>query len=262
MPSNHGKLNEDEIMLALNNHKVMDLPPALHYLMRELFGALEVDETVVCTQPDLPIKPDLLITYKGITKGLSVKSGTSEFVHGEPVEKFVEFLKEIGISDKTIRTILLNQFGDGTIDGTGKERIPLFELKYQLATAIKEANTELNSDPEKLVKIIDRLVFQGWNNDAPMADAIYHGDIFNGVLATRTQVMKHIRNKDWDYYDNLHVGPIFLRPHARYIGVEVKHEFSRHKIDGFWTNLLADIKYISQKYFSYTPINKRKYIEG
>lgn len=257
MPSNHGKLNEDEIMLALNNHTVMDLPPALHYMLRELFGALEANEVVTCTQPNAPIKPDLLITYKGVTKGLSIKSETSEFVHGEPVEKFVEFLRTIGISEKTIRTILLNQFGDGTIDGTGKERIPLFELKYQLATAIKEANTELNSDYEKLSKIMERLIFQGWDESAKRADAIYHGDIFNGVLASRTQIMKHIRNKDWDYYDNLHVGPIFLRPHARYIGTEIKSEFSRHKIDGFWSNMLADMKYISQKYFSYTPINKR-----
>ena len=225
MPSNHGKLNEDELMLALNKRKVRDLEPCMHYLLRELFGALEPEEMVFCSQPDLPVKPDLLITYKGETKGLSVKSGTSEYVHGEPIEKFVEFLKEIGISDKTIETLLLNQFGDGTIDGTGKERMPLYELKYQLSTAIKLANTELNSDPEKLVQIIDRLVFKGWNEDAQVADAIYHGDIFNGVVATRTQVMKHIRNKYWDYYDNLHVGPIFLRPHARYIGTEIKSEF-------------------------------------
>lgn len=258
MPSNHGKVNEDEIMLALNNHEVSDLAPALRYMMRELFGALEYNETITCVQPNAPIKPDLLITYKGETKGLSIKSGTSEYVHGEPVEKFVEYLKEVGVSDKTIKTILLNQFGDGTTDGTGKSRMQLYELKYQLSTAIKEANTELNSNQEILTKLIDRMVFTGWDENAPKADALYHGDLFNGVLVTRTQVMKHIKNKDWDYYDNLHVGPIFLRPHARYIGTEIKSEFSRHKIDGFWSNLLADVKYISQKYFSYTPLNKRK----
>ena len=261
MPSNHGKINEDEMMLALNNHRVMDLLPNLHYVMEELFGALEPEEIIKCTQPSVPIKPDLLITYKGVTKGLSIKTGTSEFVHGEPVEKYVEFLKEIGISDKTITTILLNQFGDGTTDGTGKERMELIELKYQLRVQIKQANTELNSDPEILLKIIDRMVFQGWDENAQRADALYHGDMYQGVIVTRKQVIKHIRNKYWDYYDNLHVGPIFLRPHARYIGTEIKHEFSRHKIDGFWSNLLADIKYISQKYFSYTPINKRSHIE-
>ena len=261
MPSNHGKLIEDEMMLAFNNHMVKDLIPNLRYLLQELFGALEANEVITCTQPDIPIKPDLLITYKGITKGLSIKSGTSEFVHGEPIEKFIEFLKELGITDKTIRTLLLNQFGDGTIDGTGKERMPLFELKYQLAEDIRETNTELNSNSNILTKIIDRLLFSGWNKEAVPADAIYHGDMFNGVVATKTQIMKWIENKSWDYYDNLHVGPIFLRPHARYIGTEIRNEFYRHKIDGFWTNMMADIKYISGKYFSYTPINKRKSLE-
>lgn len=261
MPSNHGKLNEDEIMLALHNHRVMDLLPALHYLMEELFGALEPEEKIECTQPDVPIKPDLLITYKGVTKGLSIKTGASEFIHGEPVEKFVEFLKEIGISEKTIQTILLNQFGDGTTDGTGKERMELIELKYQLRYQIKEANNELNSDPEILMKIINRMIFQGWDNNAIPADAIYHGTMYSGIVVTKKQVTKYICNKFWDYYDNLHIGPIFLRPHARYIGKEIKHEFSRHKIDGFWSGLFADMKYISQKYFSYTPLNKRKCME-
>lgn len=261
MPSNHGKLNEDEMMLALNNHMVKDLIPNLRYLLQELFGALEANEIVTCTQPEIPIKPDLLITYKGITKGVSVKTGTSEFVHGEPIEKFTIFLKELGISDKTIRTLLLNQFGDGSVDGTGKERMPLYELKYQLAEDIREANTELNSNSTKLIKIFDRLVFSGWNKEVTTADAIYHGDMFNGIVATKTQITKWLEDKYWDYYDNLHIGPIFLRPHARYIGVEVKNEFYRHKIDGFWTNMLADIRYISGKYFSYTPINKRKSLE-
>ena len=178
MPSNHGKLIEDELMLALNNHRVMDLIPNLHYLMRELFGALEPEELVTCAQPDKPIKPDLLITYKGETKGLSVKSGTSEYVHGEPVEKFVEYLKTQGVSDNTVKTILLNQFGDGTIDGTGKERMDLAELKYRLRIQIKEANQELNNNHDILLNILDRMLFQGWDENAIPAYAIYHGDIY------------------------------------------------------------------------------------
>lgn len=257
MPSNHGKLKEDEMMLSLNNVQVKDLLPNLHYMMEELFGALEPFEVIRCEQPDLPIKPDLLITYKGITKGLSMKNGTSEYVHGEPIETFTKFLKEQSVSSETIKTLLLNQFGDNTIDGSGKERLELSELKYQLRLDIKKANTELNSNPELLEKIIDRLLFTGWNKDVLPADAIYHGDIYEGVIVTRTQVMKYMRYKFWDYYDNLHIGPIFLRPHARYIGCEVKNEYYRHKIDGFWTNMLADMKYISRKFFSYTPLNKR-----
>ncbi len=257
MPNNHGKIVEDEMMLALNNHRIMDLIPNLHYLMEELFGALEPNETVLCTQPNVPIKPDLIITYKGVTKGLSIKSGTSEYMHGEPVERFVEYLREQEVSEETLKTILLNQFGDGTINGTGKERMELAELKYRLSTHIKKANDELNNNYELLVNLMDRMLFKGWDKNAIPAYAIYHGDLYSGTIVTRTQVMKYIRDKDWNYYDNFHIGPIFLRPHARYIGKEIKSVFSQHKIDGFWPNLLADMNYISKKYFSYTPINKR-----
>ena len=257
MPSNHGKLTEDELMLAFNNHKVSDLSPNLQYILEELFGALETNEIITCSQPEIPIKPDLIITYKGITMGLSIKTGTSEFIHGEPIEKFVEYLSNIGVSEKTITTILKYHFGDGTIDGTGEYRMDLSALKYQMQDEIREANTELNSDPDLLSRIITRMLFQGWSKDAMSADAIYHGNLYNGVIATKTQIMKHIKRKYWNYYDNLHVGPIFLRPHARYIGTEIKSEFSRHKIDGFWTNMVSDLKYISKKYFSYTPLNKR-----
>ncbi len=261
MPSNKGKLIEDEMMLALNNHFVKDLSPNLRNVMHSLFGALEANEIVTCTQPDVPIKPDLLITYKGKTKGLSLKSGASEYVHGEPIDKFVDFLRNLNISRETIETILLYQFGDGTIDGSGKERMELEQLKTSLYFRLKKANSELNRDPNLILKIIDRFLFQGWDLEAKNADAIYHGDIYFGISITKRQITKYINVKVWDYYDSLHIGPVFLRPHARYIGVEIKSEFSRHKIDGFWPNMLSDMNYISKRFFAYTPLNKRKFEE-
>ncbi len=257
MPNNHGKLKEDEMYLSLNNKKVANLSPNLRYMLEEMFGALEVDEVITCTQPEEFIKPDLLITYKGKQMGLSMKYGTSNLMHSENIETFIPFLRGLGVSEETLKTIVLYQFGDGTYDGTGKVRVPIEELKYRMMKQIKAANDELNSNEELIVKVAERLIFQGVNKDAPKAEAIYHGDVMDGVIVTRPQIIKHIKRKNWNYYDNLHIGPLFLKAHARYIGKEVVNEKYRRKIDASWPRLLEDITYISKTYFSYTPISKR-----
>ena len=117
---------------------------------------------------------------------------------------------------------------------------------------IKAANEELNANEELIAKVAERLIFQGVNKDAPKAEAIYHGDVMDGVIVTRPQIIKHIKRKNWNYYDNLHIGPLFLKAHARYIGKEVVNEKYRTKIDASWPRLLEDMTYISKTYFSYT----------
>lgn len=261
MPNNHGRLKEDEMMINLNGKKVSEITPNLFHMMEELFGALEPNEVITCTQPEDYIKPDLLITYKGITKGISMKSSTSENVHTEYVSTFIDFLESIGVSKETRDTILLYHFGDGTKDGTGSNRMSLDEVRFRYRDLIKKANTELNEDPEIITKIVDRLVFDGVNPNAAKADALYHGDIYYGIVITRKQVHKHILRKVWDKYDNLHVGPLFLRAHARYVGVEVRNEKYHQHIDAKWARLIADMEYISKRYFSYTPLNKRTFAE-
>ncbi len=257
MPNNHGRLREDEMIIQLHGKKVKDLNQNLHYLMEELFGVIEDEEYVSCEPTDDHCKPDFIITYKGQRKGVSMKSASSTSMHNEPISTFVVFLRSLHISEYTINTLLLNQYGDGTTDGTGTERMPLEVLKYKLADDIAEANDELNNDKERVVQIIDRLVFLGSDPNLPQADAIYHGDFRQGTVITRTQVLKYMGSRYFNYYDNLHIGPLFLRPHARYIGKDIKNPEYRHRIDFNWSRLINDMEYISKRFSSYVPLAKR-----
>lgn len=259
MANNHGRLIEDEMMINLQGKKISELNQNLRYFLSELFGALEANETIHCYQPDDYIKPDLIIEYKGVKKGVSIKTGATDFVHREHVSTFVEFLKGLGVTTKTINTILLFQYGDDTIDGTGKKRMPFDVIKYRYKTRIMEANKELNSNKELIYKVVERTVFDGVGSDKEKAEALYHGDIYDGKVITRYQVYKHIMKKDWDKYEHLHIGPLFIGPHARYVDTEIVNENSRNRINVRWNGLIMDIKYIATKYFSYTPLNKRKY---
>ena len=259
MANNHGRLNEDEIMINLEGKKISELNSNLRYLLSELFGALDINETVHCTQPDDYIKPDLIIEYKGVKKGLSIKSGATEFIHREYIHTFIDFLKSLGISQKTLNTILLFQYGDDTTDGTGKKRMSYEDIKYRYRTRIREANIELNKNNDFIFKVVERTMFDGVGDGKEKADAVYHGDVSDGTVVTRYQVQKHILKKDWDKYEHLHIGPLFIGPHARYVDTDIINENSRNRINVRWNGLIMDIKYISKKYFSYTPLNKRKY---
>ena len=258
MSSNNGYMREDEMIYHLDQKLVSELSPASRTMMEEMFGYLDNNETIRCVKADEYLKPDVLITYQGKTKGLSLKSGKSETLHKESVKTLIPFLRELGVSKRTLQTILLFQFGDGTLDGTGKERIPTDKLKYLLCDRIIEANTELNKDVEFILKVADRVMFDGIDDQSEKAAAIYHGVYDDGVIVTKTQFVKYIKYRTWNHYDSLHIGPLFFRPHARYINKPIKHEEYRFRIEFHWPRLVEDMYYISKRYSSYIPVNKRK----
>lgn len=259
MANNLGRLNEDELLINLNGKRIDELNYNLRALISDLFGPLDINGILKCWQPDEYIKPDLIIEYNGQKKGLSIKGGASDQVHRESITTFVDFLKNNGVSQRTINTILLFQYGDDTLDGTGKKRMPYSVIQYRYKARIREANIELNKNKDLILKVIQRAVFDGVIAESEKADAIYHGDVFEGKAVTRYQVQKYILKKDWDKYDHLHIGPLFIGPHARYVEGEIKNEKYRHQITIRWHGIILDIAYIHRNFFSYTPLNKRKY---
>ena len=248
MPTNQGKLKEREVVDHLNSKRVSELPNNLRSFMRNLYGSLDEEEIITCEWIDDSIKPDFVITYKGIKKYISMKSGRAESVHQEKIKTFILFLREHGISKETQKTILLYHYGDGTLDGSGKERYDYNRLRVILNDRIERANQELNASKDFVWETISRCVLLGILENAIPIDGIYFGDYRFGVLATTAQIKKHMERKDWDWMQNLHIGPLQIRPHARYIGKEIKHPEAREKVECYWANLASDIDYISSRY--------------
>ena len=249
-PVNQGYLREDEMIEFLNNKKVANLSSNLRSLLVSLFGVVDPEEVIKCEYGVEFTKPDFVITYKGMKKYVSMKSGNATIVHSEQVETFIPFLRSIGISEETLKTILLHQYGDGTTKGTGKKRYNNREVYKWLELRIRMANDELNQMPI-IEKVINRAIFQGVLNDVPPADAIYHGDYESGYVATKQQIMVHLEKKDWSFFENLHCGPLLIRPHARYIDMEIRNPYQRNKLVLYWPKMKEDIKYISSAYNNY-----------
>lgn len=254
-----GHLVEEELAIALNDKKVKDLSKNLKDMLRCLFGALDYEEIVSCKLTDGSIKPDIIITYKKINKGVSIKSGRAEIVHNEKIANFLNYLKEKGISDKTLETIALFHFGDGTTDGNGNYRLPYDKVYQMYKERISEANIELNKDIDFVKEVVTRLVFKGANEDNIEADAIYFGDQEEGVLATKRQILKNLQRRPFDFYENLHIGPILIRPDSRYVDKEIADKKKRLRIIAYWPHLQSEIDFVSKRY-DYWIINQNSFL--
>ena len=254
--SSNGYVIEEELCLALHHKKVKELSQHLRFILQELYGALEGEETIECYQTESFIKPDIQIIYKGIIKNISLKSGASDVLHDEYIDTFVNFLGSIGISEKTQKIILLYQYGDGTIDGTGRNRLTGEQVERKYHSLLEYAKKEINENNELIEKVVERVLFDGVDPDAWHADALYHGDVYSGTIVTKRQIIRHIRKNSWTSYRAFNIGPLLLYPHARYANRPILSEKRRNHINIKWPNLLRDMEYMSKRYYSIYPSDK------
>lgn len=248
MPTNEGLLRENEMIVALNNKTVKELGNNLRSFMKNLFGVLEDDKTIKCYKVDNSYKTDIVVEYNDCVHFVSMKSGNATIVHNEILANFIDYLRSEGISEETLETIILHHYGDGTTDGTGSRRLNSKEVHEALKERIFKANAELNYDLTLVKRAVNRLMFKGVDEDNIEADALYFGDRDYGIVVNRNQIMKHINRRSFDFYDLLHIGPLLIRPDARYIDKEVADLRKRNRMVAYWPNLQADVRYISKHY--------------
>lgn len=248
MHKNIGRLKEDEFVFAINGKRADELSHNLKHLLREIYGPFDGKEIIKCGLVEKLQKPDFYIEYKGIRKYISLKTGRAETIAEEGLKLFLEYLRSWNFSVESQKTFLLYHFGDGTMDGSGQQRLEYFDLIKWLGPRIARMNEELNESKEFVKDVVYRCLFKGTVDSNIEADYIYFGDIHYGVVCNKTQIFKHIDRRDWAFMDNPHIGPIQFRPHARYIKTNIKKEESRWKIDFWWANLSADLAYIAERY--------------
>ena len=261
MGRNDGFLKEDEMIHFLNGKKFRDLSPNLQTLIKMNFGIVEPDEIIICEYGQEHTKCDFVIVYQGKKKGVSLKTGKAEIMHVEKISTLIPFLRSIGVSEETLRTLLLYHFGDGTLDGTGKVRYSTERVLIWLEDRIKAANKELNENKEIITKFLERILFQGVDENALAANSIFLGDFEYGVCATKKQIYKYVNSRNWNYYTRPHIGPIQFRTQARYINMPITDEKKRMRVQCHWPNLGPELGYASRHFEYYTPMRHRTYEE-
>jgi hypothetical protein len=247
---NKGFYEETRMINALNNKKYKSLNNNLKCFLDETFGYgfIKKNDVMYASKVNGFYKSDISITVRNETKNVSIKSRKAEVIHEERIKSFILFLRSLGVSTETQKTILLHQYGDGTLDGTGTKRMCYEELHYVMSDRIKKANEELNSNKELVRIFVEHCLFIGVIENPVIADCVYHGTIEFGVCATREKIIKHVMRKNYNFYNNLHIGPILFRPHARYVDKVATDESRRHRVECYWPHLAEDIDYISTRY--------------
>ena len=245
---NIGTENEKQLVKALNKVQFKKLNINLQNMIEMIFGPQKPTTKIHCQLTDNFIKPDIIVECDGKQAFISVKNNRAEIVHREEIKSFILFLRQFGISIETQKTLLLYQFGDGTMDGTGSKRMNYHEVYDWLHNHIDKANEELNGKFEIIMETFVRVLFQGVDITAQSADYIYYGTVDYGIIVSRKQLEQHLKTKEWGWYDNLHIGPILLKPHARYANKAVVDDFRRRQITFYWPKMQADLNYIGKRY--------------
>ena len=239
MENNYGYDNELEIIGALNGKKLFMLNSFLRYCINFMFDNPGMFTTIKAYKYEFVAKPDIVIEVKGIKKFVSVKFATSESIHFEGVKTFVLFLRDLGISEETQKTILKFQYGDGTMTGTGSKRQSFEELMISMRDQLDEANKELNRR-EIIEKTFDRFIVDGGYGNHDSVNYVLIGTKDHGNLVSIEELKHYAIRKDTSYFKTLHIGPITLRPYMRDVGFKSKNQYKRDIIHGDYSGLSQD----------------------
>ena len=246
---NSGLKNEINIINAINNKTYGELNDNLKLMMNyfcDSFSKILRFKAKKCEKYD---KADICITYKSRKYYISLKNGTSSYLHCEYIKTFILFLRKYGISEETQKTLLYYHFGDCTLNGTGKKRYSRNEIIKILGNKISKANLELNSNKELVRDFVIKCIFEGNKDHQQAADYIYHGDENNGVMCSKKQIMNFIMRRNFDTLISPHIGPIIINPYVRYVNFKELHPERRNIVCYNWRNLENNMKnYLNKKY--------------
>ena len=244
-----GFKNENTLITELNNKKVSNLNLNLKNFIYFLFHNLNGNEKILAYPGIHGQKPDIIIEINDEIKNVSVKIGNGNSVHQENINLFINFLSSLNISEKIQFELLEFHWGDGTIDGTGTNRISSNEYKKIHSNEINFINSEFNKN-YLLKNFLNRFIFQGKSLSYDIVDVIYYGDIKNGHWASREEIFDYILNHKF-YSDSIHFGPLNYQIWNRCLNFNPNTEDRRKVMQIKWPSLLQDILNIERRRNNY-----------
>jgi len=243
--SNSGFENENALYEALHQKSVKELNENLKNLIKSIFSNVDESSIIECEKIGGHNKTDIAIRIGNEQHTLSVKKGSGNSVHQEPVEDFIKYLEEnFGISKKVKDDLLFFIWGDGTLDGKGdkKDRMTASELRKKYPEKIENIQNYFNKIEKKL---IERFVIKGAKSDK-MPDYIYYGTPEKGIWCKSNKIIEWmIKNKPKNN-KAIYIGRLTFQAWNRNIkGEKEQTEKKRGHIQLKWGSIKEDIKEFS-----------------
>jgi len=231
--------NENKIREALHNKKISELNSNLQQLIKDSFSIYE--GVIVCVKEAGQNKSDLKITIGRESHTYSIKKGTGNSIHQEPIEPFLEFLdKNYSISETVKNDLRLFIWGDKTLDGSGlvEDRLSVSQFKKVYLSNIKNIQDFFNSIEKDLIK---RFLIEGVASNSS-AEYIYYGDIENGTCCKSDKVLNWVLAHKSN--GAISIGKLTFQAWNRNINGGDKSEKKRGVIQLKWGSIKDDIKVI------------------
>jgi hypothetical protein len=232
--------NEDRIIEALNGKRVNSLSSNLQQLIKYSFS--DYNGLITATKQAGQNKSDLKISIGNESHTYSIKKGTGNSIHQEPIEPFLEFLAQnYGIDVEMKNNLRLFIWGDGTLDGTGKisDRLSAPQFKKQYPQVIETIQNFFNSIKKQLIK---RFLIEGGKSDSS-AEFAYYGTVQSGVCCKSDKIVDWITNNN--SRGAISIGKLTFQAWNRNINGGDKSEKKRGVIQLKWGSIKDDIVVIS-----------------
>lgn len=233
-----GLQNENELVEYFNNKRVNELNPMAYEFIKTLFKDVNANDKIITTKRLDKGKCDFLLTINNITKSVSVKSGSRNSVHLEPLGNFVNYLRKIGINERIIKLFIKFHYADNTMDGTGTNRLSVAEYKEKFQNELDEINNYFNTN-DIITKIVRRAILEGVYYDN--VDIILYGNISDFLWITKDEILNICTYKKDEYSTGVHFGPLFCQPWNRNLKFDQKYEYQRNYVQIKWYSLIDDI---------------------
>lgn len=231
--------NEYEFVKKLNGRKVNEIDPLLEIVVKDLFPKTCYSSYIKCWRNHYRQKSDIFLKINGIMKGISIKKGSRNSVHVESIYSFTDFLIKNGVDKKSVVDFLKYHYADGTLNGTGTNRISADKYKEENLENIDKLNQIFNSE-ELIRAAIDRFVIKGVNSEF-FIDGIIYGEVDDFLWINRQDIIKAILASKDVYSTAIHFGSLTCQPKNRCLNYNKKYERDRHFIQIKWYSLFDDI---------------------
>src|SRR3989339_105544 len=148
--------NETQIKEEINEKIYPDLNTTFKRIIKESFSNYR-DSRIICKKEGGPNKSDLLIEMNKSKKQirLSIKKGSGNSVHQEPIEDFLKYLEEeFNISENLKNDFRLFIWGDDTLNGKGekKDRLSATDFKKKFPEVVKRLASFMHLHRKKFIE--------------------------------------------------------------------------------------------------------------
>lgn len=182
-------------------------------------------------------KADIGVTIDDNEFLFSIKKGSGNSVHQEPLEEFISYLKEeVENNNEFFKSLRLFIWGDGTLDGTGKksDRIDANKFKKLYSNDVSIIQNFLNKHKNIL---IDRFIISGAKSNKS-TDFLWYGESIDGIMISKEDMLKIINGIT---KKPISLGILTFQAWNRNIKPDGKSEHKRGVIQLKWGTLKNDI---------------------